>query len=179
MQRRLKIALVAPTAVLVAATASAVFATQWVKQHIQEPEYCGSCHVMAPYNESWKSSALTAHTHAQLGLTCQECHVRSVQDGLREIVSNATHGFEVPLKDNHPRAETCLRCHGSYEILAARTQNLIGPDGFALGRNPHDSHWGELDCGICHKMHKPSVDFCSRCHGLPVTGPAWESAALP
>lgn len=175
MQRRVKIALVCAIGCLVLVAASAVFATLHLRQRVQNPEYCAGCHVMAPYYASWQSSEFTAHMHAQLGLTCQECHPRTVQDGLRELVSNATHHFDVPLKDNSPRAETCLRCHGSYEILAARTRNLIGPDGFSLGRNPHDSHWGKLDCGICHKMHKSAVDFCARCHGLPKTGTAWEN----
>lgn len=177
MHRGVKIGLIAMVAVVLTVIATAGFATVWLEDRIQDPEYCASCHVMTSYYDTWKSSELTAHSHAQLGLTCQECHARTVQDGLRELVSTATHDFEVPLKDHQPRPEACLRCHGSYEVLAARTQNLIGPDGFALGRNPHDSHWGELDCGICHKMHKPSVDFCARCHGSPVTAPAWEHHA--
>lgn len=174
MHRRLKFGLVTLAGVLIAVAATAGFTTVWLKDRIQTPEYCAGCHTMTPYYNTWKSSSFTAHTHEQLGLTCQECHTRTVRDGWREILSTATHSFDVPLKDNKPRTETCLRCHGSYEIVAARTQKLIGRDGFALGRNPHDSHWGALDCGICHKMHKPSVDFCSRCHGSPNTGPAWE-----
>jgi hypothetical protein len=176
MHRGLKVVLGLAVLVVVAVGATAGGTSVWLKGRLQDPEYCAGCHVMAPYYSSWKQSPFTAHTHAKLGLKCQDCHTRTVRDGLRELVSNATGSFDVPLEDHPPGRETCLRCHGSYQILAARTQNLLGPDGFALGRNPHDSHWGPIDCGICHKMHKPSQDFCSECHGSPNRGPAWAEA---
>ena len=152
--------------------------TLWLKGRIQTTGYCASCHVIAPYYTSWNSSDFLAHTHAKLGIVCQDCHARTIRAALKEVVSNVTHRYQVPLKNHRVRPEECLRCHGSYESLADLTKNLKGPDGFPLGRNPHASHWGPLDCGICHKMHKASVDFCSECHSLPATGPAWTTSML-
>jgi Cytochrome c3 len=162
--------------VVLAATAAAAGAgTVWLKHRIQTPEYCSNCHAVAPYYDTWKASPYTAHAHEEAGLACQFCHTRTVRDGLRELVNTVTHNYEVPLKDHKVGARECLRCHGTYEYLASLTNDLKGPDGFPLGRNPHDSHWGSLDCGICHKMHKPSVEFCAVCHSFPIQGPSWQS----
>lgn len=173
MPRPLKIALAALTVIVAAVAAAAGGGTLWLHDQLKTNEYCASCHIIAPYYNTWKASDFTAHTHAKAGIACQDCHPRTTRDGLRELVVNATHSSQLPIKDHKVRAEECLRCHGSHEILASRTSSLIGPDGFTLGRNPHDSHWGPLDCGICHNMHQPSVDFCAKCHGSPATGAAW------
>lgn len=172
----MKWALVALLTVLTAIAAAAGGATLYLKDRIHSTEYCASCHVIAPYYETWKSSDFTAHVHAKVNVACQDCHQRSVRDGLRELASVATGLYELPLKDRSVNRDTCLRCHGSDEVLAARTQQLIGPDGFALGRNPHDSHWGPLECAVCHRMHRPSQDFCSNCHRFPASGPAWSGS---
>jgi hypothetical protein len=159
---------------LVAVTAAAGAGTAWLKDRIQTTEYCANCHVIAPYYDTWKSSTFTAYTHAAVGLVCQDCHTRTLRDGLRELASNVTHSYQLPLKDHNVSPDVeCFRCHVSYEYLAGLTKDLRGPDGFSLGRNPHDSHWGPLECSVCHKMHKPSVDFCSECHGFPASGAAW------
>jgi Cytochrome c3 len=171
--RYLKIALAVVAVIVVAAAAAAGGGTFWLHDRLKTTEYCSTCHVIAPYYDSWKDSDFTAHAHEKAGIPCQACHTRSTGDGLRELFVNATRTQELPVRDHKVRAEECLRCHGSNEYLASLTTELIGPDGFALGRNPHDSHWGPLDCGICHKMHKPSVDFCSNCHGSPESDAGW------
>jgi cytochrome c nitrite reductase small subunit len=152
--------------------------TLHIKSQVQTTDYCAGCHVIAPYYDSWKSSPYLAHTHQELGLVCQDCHTRTARAGVTELVKYTTHNYEIPLKDHRVRPEECLRCHGSYAALATRTKNLKGPEGFPLGRNPHDSHWGQIDCGICHKMHKASVDLCAGCHGFPDTKPGWGTPAL-
>jgi hypothetical protein len=160
-------------AALVIVIAAALGGTMRLKSRAQTTEYCANCHVIAPYYNSWKSSPYLAHTHEELGLVCQDCHVRTARAAMTELVKNVTHEYEIPLKEHRVRPAECLSCHGSYAALANRTKNLKGPDGFPLGRNPHDSHWGQIDCGICHKMHRASVDLCAGCHGLPDTKPAW------
>lgn len=160
-------------AVLAVAIASAGGGGVWLKGRIQTTGYCANCHVIAPYYNSWKSSAFLASTHERAGAVCQDCHTRTLQAAVTELAKAVTGSYEAPLKEHRVRPEDCLRCHGKYQDLAALTKDLKGPDGFSLGRNPHDSHWGPLDCGICHKMHRASVDFCAKCHGFPVTGPGW------
>lgn len=171
--RCLKVAMVTLAAIAVAITSAAAGGALWLHDRLKTTRYCASCHVIAPYYRTWKDSEFTAHEHEKVGITCQDCHSRTTRDGLRDIVLNIAHDNQSPIKEHKVQAKECLRCHGSYEVLASRTKGLIGPDGFALGRNPHDSHWGPLDCGICHKMHKPSEDFCANCHGSPAVGAAW------
>lgn len=148
----------------------------WLKGQIDKPEYCASCHIMTPYYNSWKSSPFPARIHAQAGMACRDCHEVTMIAAIRQIVDNVTGHYSVPLKEPKVRVDACFRCHTSYAKLAELTKDLRGPDGFPLGRNPHDSHWGALECGTCHKMHRASRDWCSECHGLPRTGPAWNQA---
>ena len=84
-----------------------------------------------------------ADRHKGAGIECSGCHK------------------ETPPKAE-PAMEACLKCHGPYEKLAAK--------GEKLEHNPHASHLGELECINCHHGHKPSVDYCARCHtfGLKV-----------
>jgi hypothetical protein len=169
-RRAAKVSLAALAVIIVSAAGGGV----WLNSRIQTPDYCANCHVMAPYYDSWKSSALLANTHAGSGFACQVCHPRTLKTAVIELAQTATGRYAVPIKDHRVKPEECLTCHGTYQDLAEFTKDLKGPDGFALGRNPHDSHWGKLDCGVCHKMHKPSAELCAGCHGFPaVTGPGW------
>jgi len=148
----------------------------WLRDSSSRPEYCAQCHVMEPYYSSWESSDYPAHKHAESAVPCQTCHARPIKDSVREVLSNITHSYEVPLEEQRARAADCLRCHVSYAHLAELTKDLKDPDGNPLGRNPHDSHWGALECRICHKMHKVSVDYCAQCQGPTVTGPGWTTS---
>jgi hypothetical protein len=82
-------------------------------------------------------SGFLADRHKGAGIECSGCHK------------------ETPPKEE-PAMEACLKCHGPYEKLAAK--------GEKLEHNPHASHLGELECSNCHHGHKPSVDYCARCH---------------
>jgi len=68
-----------------------------------------------------------------------------------------THGTK--LEEPEPlTTEKCLSCHGSFQEMAARTASMH------FGYNPHDSHYKELDCYVCHYMHSKSENFCAECH---------------
>lgn len=157
---------------------AAIGGAMWLQRRIQTTQYCSSCHIMAPYYDSWKSADFLANQHGQAAITCQACHRYTMKSAVTELVSNLMHTYKIPLKDHRARPEDCLSCHGTYAELAQSTTDLKGSDGHPLGRNPHNSHWGKLDCGICHKMHKASVDYCSKCHGVPVTAPGWSKTPL-
>jgi fumarate reductase flavoprotein subunit len=60
--------------------------------------------------------------------------------------------------------EVCLSCHGSYDDLADKTSDMGA-------NNPHGSHNGPLDCGNCHGVHRPSVNFCAQCHASDLDVP--------
>ncbi len=82
------------------------------------------------------------HQHAAEGVKCAKCH------------GTAKKSVPVP-------QETCLSCHGKGDskALAARTAQV-------KPLNPHENrHYGtEADCGLCHRQHEKSVNFCLDCH---------------
>lgn len=90
-----------------------------------------------------------ARKHAAAGVACAKCHAA---------------GTPARTKGKHaavPRLATktaCLGCHGSYQAVASKTVN------YHNWYNPHVSHYGELDCGQCHRMHRTSELFCTSCH---------------
>jgi hypothetical protein len=81
-----------------------------------------------------------ADRHLKRGATCADCH-----------------GTSVPSPGALVDMSSCLKCHGSYDKVAALTQSLGG-------RNPHDAHIGQLDCTVCHHGHSEPVLYCSNCH---------------
>lgn len=92
---------------------------------------------MGSYLKSWAASENLDYRHAQRSVTCHLCH-----------------GTFFP--EERVSMEQCLRCHSSYEHLAALTKD-VHP-------NPHNSHLGEIRCTLCHKVHQKSALFCTQCH---------------
>lgn len=78
--------------------------------------------------------------HTKAGVECADCHGAGKRTGA-------------------VAQETCLGCHGDSKQLAAKTAKV-------LPTNPHATrHYGtEADCGLCHRQHEPSVNFCLDCH---------------
>jgi Zn finger protein HypA/HybF involved in hydrogenase expression len=80
---------------------------------------------------------------------------------LVEKHQSASLGCDACHKENPPKTPAptpiCTACHGNYEKLAQLTQKV-------MPHNPHESHEGEMDCAECHHVHKPSVDYCWKCH---------------
>ena len=76
-----------------------------------QPGFCGSCHVMAPYYESWRTSS-----HG--GVACVECHIppglyseiQKKKEAMSMVVSYFTGTY-----GTNPWAEVddiaCLQCH--------------------------------------------------------------------
>lgn len=137
------------------------------------PQFCATCHIMDPYLESWESPPLLASAHEEQGLACLDCHAFDIGQSVGEVVSFVLHDYEEPLMEREYPQEWCFQCHeqGSYGEIIALTERLVEE----VGRNPHNSHFGEMRCNLCHKMHKPSEDFCSQCHGTVATGEGWIS----
>jgi cytochrome c nitrite reductase small subunit len=136
----------------------------------EQPQFCATCHIMQPYLESWQSSPFLAQAHAEESVTCLECHEPTIQQQVDELVKFVTNDYETPLEEREFDQEWCLRCHehGSYEELIQRTEELEP--------NPHDSHYGEVECSVCHKVHRESEDYCAQCHASVVTGTGWITA---
>jgi len=139
-------------------------------QYHEQPEFCATCHIMDPYLESWQASDYGAAAHAAEDVACLDCHEPTVQQQMDELVMYVQGDFAVPLEEREFGVEFCFDCHEAnehtgYEEVIQRTAGLE--------INPHDSHLGEMDCSTCHKMHKPSEDYCAQCHEPVATEAGW------
>jgi hypothetical protein len=136
----------------------------------EQPAFCGNtCHIMKPYVESWSNSKLLANAHGAAGVTCLQCHKSDIKQQVQEAVKYVKGDYQTPLEQRQfGTSAYCLQCHehGSYAQVIELSKELEEQ----LGRNPHDSHNGELECNTCHKMHGPSTLFCSECHKVPTPG---------
>jgi nitrate/TMAO reductase-like tetraheme cytochrome c subunit len=141
----------------------AVGAASWAMMHASDtdPKFCATCHVMSPMVDSYLSSNNLDHKHAQATIQCKQCHDYPLSKEISSGINFITGNYTMPLSYNKiATKEFCLKCHGSYDKLAALTANY-DPDS---GRNPHQSHNGELDCYNCHKSHGQSTLYCAQCH---------------
>lgn len=88
-----------------------------------QPDFCGSCHIMDPYYESWHSDI----HGARLGVRCVDCHYAPGEQHTFKAkfkgLSQAASYFSGRAGGSRPRAHvndaSCLRsgCHGGMEHL--------------------------------------------------------------
>ncbi len=139
----------------------------------EQPQFCGICHLMDAYVESWQGSDLLAQEHGEEAVACLDCHEATIEEQVRELVVYVSGEFRVPLKERRYPAEECFACHlpnehTSWQEVIERTRDYV-----VTGKviNPHDPHAGleemsQYECYSCHKMHRdsPGVNFCYTCH---------------
>lgn len=87
--------------------------------------------------------APTAELHKARGVGCESCHGQAKE---KTFVAS----------------DRCLACHGGSAATLAKKTAAVKPE------NPHASpHWGErMDCGVCHRQHEKTVDWCGHCHAF-------------
>jgi len=155
-----------------------------------QPQFCGSCHIMNPYYESWKTSS---HSN----IACVECHIppgpgaaiRKKYEALSMVTSYFTGTY-----GTNPWAEiddaACLKCH-ERRLLAGR--ELFGDvlfdhaahlSGMRRGKDlrctschsqiVQGSHIAvtESTCILCHFKGQTAgegIARCTLCHALPDT----------
>lgn len=100
---------------------------------------CSNCH--EDEKNGLRGKVPLDHIHMAGGVACMDCHDAKP--------------FKIVGTDR------CRECHGSPEELSAATQT---EDKF----NPHNSpHYGaEVDCDLCHHLHKTSENVCAGCHDV-------------
>jgi nitrate/TMAO reductase-like tetraheme cytochrome c subunit len=155
----------------------AVGAASWAMMRASDtdPKFCASCHIMKPMVDSYLSDKSTSldHLHEKATIQCKQCHDYPLSKEIASGINFITGNYTMPLSYNKiATKEFCLKCHGSYDKLAKLTANY-DPDS---GRNPHESHNGELDCYNCHKSHGQSTLYCSQCHSDMKIPDGWEGA---
>ena len=133
------------------------------------PSACGTCHVIQPYVDSYYESDFLDNAHAQAEdpVNCKRCHKYTIPEIVAELVTFIIGDYELPLRARKFPQENCfVGCHGSYEeiILLTKTEQEF---------NRHESHFGQVDCWVCHKMHRAQEDYCTKCHSALELGPGW------
>ena len=115
-----------------------------------QPQFCGSCHIMAPYYESWKTSS-----HKEI--PCVDCHippgvaheVRKKWEALSMVVSYITGTYGTKPWTEIDDA-SCLRCH-QRRLLSG--QELFGDVLFDHGPHLTQMRQGtKLRCTSCHSQ---------------------------
>jgi len=155
-----------------------------------QPDFCGSCHVMRPYYESWKTSS---HSN----IACVDCHIppgagatiRKKYEALSMVTSYFTGTY-----GTNPWAEvddaSCLRCH-ERRLLAGRElygnvlfDHTAHLSGMRRGKDlrctschsqiVQGSHIAvtESTCILCHFKGQTAGEGtarCTLCHAVPDT----------
>jgi nitrate/TMAO reductase-like tetraheme cytochrome c subunit len=152
------------------------------------PQFCGTCHIMKPYYESWKHSS-----HGRIA--CVECHIspgvtaeiRKKYEALSMVAKYFTGTY-----GTKPWAEVedaaCLRCH-ERRLLEGR----VDFHGVIFDHRPHltETRRGmklrctschsqivqgahltvtSSTCALCHFKGQPAnqgLGRCTRCHDIP------------
>lgn len=174
-------------AVAVILTGLASMGVVGLRDSLKRPEFCVLCHP-DPYYTSWEDSERLAAAHAKAAIPCQTCHPVGVGTAIQNIVTQISGDYR--LRRMRVKKEACFRCHAhaNYADLIERTDD-IGPDTGAvreapkdgersanwhLAQNPHRVyHYGEVDCHLCHRMHRASEDYCSECHEPATSAAEW------
>jgi len=99
---------------------------------------------MESYFKSWAGSDYLDRMHGEQGAGCSDCHSGTFPEGPASM-------------------SACVECHGPYSALSESTADA--------DPNPHASHLGEIDCGLCHKTHEESVLVCNQCHDYNLVVP--------
>lgn len=139
-------------------------------EYHEQPGFCADlCHIMQPYEDAWASSNYEAHLHAQEDIACLDCHEPTIKQQIEEVSKYITGDYKIPLRERKMPQETCLSCkeHDSYPDLVQTTEEWE--------RNPHDSHWGEMECVLCHNQHRPNVLYCTQCHDDVTVPQDWQT----
>jgi len=165
-----------------------LLATILTVEATSQPEFCGSCHIMEPYYQSWLTSS-----HKEVA--CVECHIPpgiySEIEKKKEAISMVASYFTGTYGTN-PWAEVddaaCLQCH--------QRRLLAGKETFKGVVFDHEPHLSELrrekklrctschsqivqgshisvetsTCILCHFKDQPAGEGtarCTLCHAVP------------
>jgi hypothetical protein len=98
---------------------------------------CMGCH--SRKDQNLRGKVPLSHLHLWNGTSCRNCH-----------------GEATPYKAL--TTAQCISCHKSYPDVAKLTRGMAP--------NPHESHSGDIECGLCHKAHRKSESYCNKCHNF-------------
>lgn len=154
----------------------------------EQPSFCGAiCHTpMDPYLANYDSEpgqasfdkygnsvedagTMMAIAHKKEDIECIDCHVPTISEQVSEGLHWVTGNYEFPLDEKSLTDLTSARGATADEFCLNEACHNITRDELAektsdMKRNPHQFYHMDEDCGSCHKGHRASVMYCSRCH---------------
>lgn len=93
------------------------------ERETSKPEFCGSCHIMKPYYDSWQADA----HGTKLGIACVECHyapgerttLNAKLRGLSQVASYVSGRYGTTRPRAHVDNLSCLtsKCHGDLKFM--------------------------------------------------------------
>jgi cytochrome c nitrite reductase small subunit len=129
---------------------------RYYKHTKEDPQFCVSCHLMQEAVKTWQKSS-------HRDFTCQTCHVLSMMEQNKLMISFIIKGTQIT-KQDHGRVKpwnSCKRCH--IDEVAQGSITLRKSYG-------HAQHvfMQNISCSQCHtgNLHKfsPNEQACSQCH---------------
>lgn len=137
-------------------------------------EKAGQAGVDAYGNDISNTSSMLVVTHKNAGLTCLDCHESNLGQQTSEGMKWIRGDYDFPLAERSLEDLTsdvgndypdsfCLRsgCHDRLGI-SSRSDLIVATSSMA--RNPHSEEHGQVACSECHKAHRASTIYCSKCH---------------
>jgi len=111
-------------------------------------------------------------------MKCTQCH----KDGETTLYCNTCHDFQVQARSKMVTVsdKSCLQCHEGYDKMAMEITKRY-PDHVeseiqkaavvtqVYPVNPHKSHYGDMRCTQCHRIHSESRLYCNKCHDFQDT----------
>ena len=129
-------------------------------------------------NQIPDAAGMMAATHRVEGTDCLDCHVPTIGEQVSEGISWVSGNYEIYNMGSYSNVmmersltdlteargianeEFCLNsgCHNM-------TREQLEESTADMAFNPHKaSGHGAVDCGTCHKAHRQSVMYCTKCH---------------
>ena len=113
------------------------------------PEFCGSCHIMDPWVDTFQASSHSEHTD------CAGCHIphefitgsfykafTGTRDAVAMILGTAPDRIEISGHGSKVVNDNCLDCHTQVMEVVGYPKNDRGQDCYDCHQNiPHSRYW--------------------------------------
>lgn len=121
----------------------------FISSKLDGPKFCGSCHLMAPWVDTYLAS-----NHRQYS-TCGDCHIphEMIKGAFYKAFTGTRDGIEttfgmipdrVEISDHGSKVvnDNCLRCHQKLMEVVGYPKNDRGQDCYDCHQNlPHSRYW--------------------------------------
>lgn len=131
-------------------------------------------------NDVAVASGMLASVHGNVGKSCMDCHVPSIEEQVTEGIEWVTGNYYNPLSERDLSRLVYYRGVGETEFCMNSTchnyeKSDLTKKTALYDRNPHSWHHTEYTCSDCHKAHRASVMVCTQCHDDSQVPEGWIS----